>query len=163
MRNARLIQIKNRAGTTNQQSGWSGQDNTMALALSSTNECDDCNCGVRSGHSVGLHYLGHRDWVDAQRGRRMWAKSAMASPTLLLPSNEGGPAQGEKMGNNPAPALTMTRGSSGVMAEPTLLPQRTEFQRERWHLRSTIWQTSARLHAGHAVPGPSTRGSPITI
>jgi len=25
-------------------------------------------------------------------------------------------------GNNPAPALTMTRGSSGAMAEPSVLP-----------------------------------------
>ena len=36
----------------------------------------------------------------------------------------------------------------GVMAEPSVLPQRTEFQRERWHLRTTIWRTRARPRWG---------------
>jgi len=45
------------------------------------------------------------------------------------------------------------KGGSGAMAEPSVLPHRTEFQRECWHLRSIIWQTCARLRAGIAGSG----------
>jgi hypothetical protein len=44
----------------------------------------------------------------------------------------------------------MTKERAGVMAEPSVLPQRTEFQRRRWHDRATDWLTRARLCAGIA-------------
>jgi len=45
------------------------------------------------------------------------------------------------------------KGGIGAMAEPSVLPHRTEFQRECWHFRSIIWQTCARLRAGIAGSG----------
>ena len=50
-------------------------------------------------------------------------------------------------GPNHELALVMTKERAGVMAEPSVLPQRTEFQRRRWQFRATTWRTSAKLRA----------------
>jgi hypothetical protein len=50
-------------------------------------------------------------------------------------------------GPNHELALVMTKERAGVMAKPSVLPQRTEFQRRRWHNRTTVWRNSARIRA----------------
>ena len=47
-------------------------------------------------------------------------------------------------------APVMTKERAVAMAEASVLPHRTEFQRRRWHDRATDWLTRARLCAGIA-------------